>query len=140
MHKIVIDANVFVSAIFGGISGKTVIHAFKFNVFVTKNIEKELLELSYKLSNKLSILNLIKYRKLINVILANTKRARAINKIDICRDKKDNAYLDACLACNADFLITGDKDLLSLSKTELVSANLENLKIVTPKIFLKEQI
>jgi len=51
-------------------------------------------------------------------------------KINVCRDKKDNQILALCLAGDADFLITGDKDLLSLKK-------FGDTKILKPKEFLK---
>ena len=36
--------------------------------------------------------------------------------VDICRDTKDNFLLSLSMDGNADFLITGDKDLLDLTK------------------------
>lgn len=44
--------------------------------------------------------------------------------VNICRDQKDNFLLALCYDGNASFLITGDKDLLSLKKyrrTRIVS-------------------
>lgn len=38
------------------------------------------------------------------------------SKVDICRDKKDNFLLSLSIDGKADFLITGDSDLLVLSK------------------------
>lgn len=37
-------------------------------------------------------------------------------KIEICRDTKDNFLLSLSVDGNADFLLTGDKDLLDLNK------------------------
>jgi uncharacterized protein len=37
-------------------------------------------------------------------------------QIDICRDPKDNFLLSLAIDGNADFLLTGDKDLLELVK------------------------
>ncbi len=37
-------------------------------------------------------------------------------KIEICRDPKDNFLLSLSVDGNADFLLTGDKDLLDISK------------------------
>lgn len=51
-------------------------------------------------------------------------------KVKICRDADDNQVLDLCVAGNADFLITGDKDLLILKK-------LDKTLIVPPAEFLK---
>ena len=39
-------------------------------------------------------------------------------KTDICRDKKDNYLASLAVDSNADFLITGDNDLLDLGKIE----------------------
>ena len=50
-----------------------------------------------------------------------------------CRDPKDDMLLALSLTANADFLITGDKDLLVLSGRK----SLGKLKIVTVKEFLK---
>jgi len=36
--------------------------------------------------------------------------------VDICRDKKDNFLLALCQDGNADFLLTGDEDLLIIKK------------------------
>ena len=38
------------------------------------------------------------------------------DKTDICRDKKDNFLLDLAGNGNADYLITGDEDLLVLKE------------------------
>ena len=46
--------------------------------------------------------------------------------IKICRDKKDNFLLSLAVDGNADFLITGDQDLLELKeieKTQIVTIN-----------------
>ena len=37
-------------------------------------------------------------------------------KIEVCRDTKDNFLLSLSIDGNADFLLTGDKDLLDLTK------------------------
>ena len=37
-------------------------------------------------------------------------------KIEVCRDTKDNFLLSLSIDGNADFLVTGDKDLLDLTK------------------------
>ncbi len=37
-------------------------------------------------------------------------------RIEVCRDPKDNFLLSLSIDGNADFLITGDKDLLTLTK------------------------
>ena len=51
------------------------------------------------------------------------------SKVNICRDEKDNFLLNLSIDGKADYLITGDKDLLILKK-------IERTKILTIKEFL----
>lgn len=57
------------------------------------------------------------------------KTVQISQKIDICRDKKDNKFLELAMNGNADYIITGDSDLLILNP-------FENIKIITPDAFL----
>lgn len=38
------------------------------------------------------------------------------SEINLCRDKKDNFLLNLAVDSNADYLVTGDKDLLDIGK------------------------
>jgi hypothetical protein len=49
--------------------------------------------------------------------------------LKICRDEKDNFLLNLSVDSKADYLITGDKDLLILDK-------IANTKILTPSEFI----
>lgn len=55
-------------------------------------------------------------------------------KTDICRDLKDNYLISLVIDSNADFLITGDKDILVLNKVENTSMikfnDFEKIKIL----------
>ncbi|WP_392533129.1 putative toxin-antitoxin system toxin component, PIN family [Nostoc sp. C117] len=53
------------------------------------------------------------------------------SQINICRDPGDNKFLELAKDANAEFLITGDQDLLSLN----ILAEYQN-KIITPRDFL----
>jgi putative PIN family toxin of toxin-antitoxin system len=50
-------------------------------------------------------------------------------KIEACRDKEDNFALELSETAHADYLVTRDKDLLTLNKWE-------QTKIITPEEFL----
>jgi len=55
------------------------------------------------------------------------------SKLDLCRDKKDNFLLTLAIDSQADYLITGDKDLLelkSLDRTKIIPIS-EYLKKIT---------
>ncbi len=49
--------------------------------------------------------------------------------ITVCRDPKDDKLLELATSGNADFLVTGDKDLLVLNP-------FRGVKIITPREFL----
>jgi putative PIN family toxin of toxin-antitoxin system len=49
-------------------------------------------------------------------------------KVNVCRDGKDNFLLEVALEGEADYLVTGDEDLLVLDP-------FHNTKIVKPKDF-----
>jgi len=51
------------------------------------------------------------------------------DKTDICRDPKDNKFLDIAIVSHAELLITGDEDLLILERIEKTS-------IITPRNFV----
>lgn len=53
------------------------------------------------------------------------------SKIEQCRDKKDNFLLNLAIDSQADFLVTGDKDLLIIKKIRVT-------KILTITELLKE--
>jgi uncharacterized protein len=50
-------------------------------------------------------------------------------KIKVCRDPDDDMFTDAALAGGAEYVVTGDTDLLTLERFETV-------RFVTPRTFL----
>ncbi|WP_366557676.1 putative toxin-antitoxin system toxin component, PIN family [Okeania sp. SIO1I7] len=72
-------------------------------------------------------------REIREYFLANlTKETELIaitETIDICRDPKDNKFLELAVSGNATHIITGDKDLLELHP-------FRDILIVTPSQFL----
>jgi putative PIN family toxin of toxin-antitoxin system len=73
-------------------------------------------------------------KALIAGIASFTSRAKLVHptkRLSICRDPEDNMLLECCLEAKANFLITGDKDLLSIEAPS-------GLKILSPDNFIKE--
>ncbi len=66
-------------------------------------------------------------KKIIRLAIAHLPRVEWIDvnhNFDDCRDPKDNFLLDLCVFGKADYLITGDEDLLVLNpfrKTEIIN-------------------
>ena len=65
-----------------------------------------------------------------------TERVTPLDSLPLhSRDPKDDKLLAVALGGNADYLITGDQDLLVLND----NPGLENLRIITAAVFLQEQ-
>ncbi len=137
MVKIVIDTNVLISAAFGGIPLEAVSKAFSVGkVYLSPDIVSEIEETVHRLTPKLG-------DEKSKVLLALWRRFHSLcevhkpsRKVVVCRDPKDDAYLSLCAEVMADFLVTGDKDLLVVDPA--VTQGLpSNLKILTPRQFLE---
>lgn len=136
MVRIVIDANVLISAAFGGTPLDAVGKAFAVGeVCVSPQIGAEidatLLRLGPKLGSERSRAVLGLWGRL----RAHCTRIEPTQGIRICRDPKDDAYLALCIAAGAEVLITGDHDLLAIdpSRTPVLPTG---MKILTPRQFL----
>ena len=135
MVRVVLDANVIVSAAFGGIPREAVLKAFRREVVISPLIKQEILSLPEELSGKLSSDRVFRLRRYLKILLYKAVLFQPSRHLSLCRDPKD-AYLSLCLAAEASYLITGDADLLSIPKQRLALAGLEKLSILTPKKFL----
>ena len=135
MIRIVIDANVFISAAFGGTPLDAVSKAFSTGeVFLSPDVIKEIDGTIRRLSPKLGKEKAEFLRKLWTKLTSLCTILEPVGKSCTCRDPKDDAYLDLCIAAKAEFLITGDKDLLAVDPKK-VAALPDRLRIVTPRQF-----
>ena len=119
-HKIVVDTGVLISAFaFGGAPAKAVLKAFhEATIFVSSPLLKEYRSTPLALY-KSGKINHEQYQSLIAGIAAFVSRAVLVvsrKHFHVCRDVKDNMVLDCCYAASADMLISGDKDLLSITE------------------------
>ena len=137
MAKIVIDANVIISAAFGGNPLKAVVRALAdHEVYLSEEIERELASVFTGLAKKLSREKISFIQEKIQQIAGLGKRISVSAQVTLSRDAKDDHYLSLCREVRADFLITGDKDLLSISQDNLKKNGIPSL-IVTPQVFLE---
>lgn len=136
MVKIVIDANVLISAAFGGTPLAAVSTAFSVGkVYLSPDIASEVETAIHRLIPKLG-------DEKAQVMLALWRRFESLCEVHKpsrkVADPKDDAYLSLCAGIKADFLITGDKDLLVVDPA--VPQGLpSSLKIVTPRQFLDKE-
>lgn len=86
-----------------------------------------------------SVLNREKFKKYITdaerILFVQTLKNQSIllettQSISACRDPKDNKFLELAVTGGADYIISGDSDLLVLNP-------FENIKIVTPRAFVQ---
>ncbi len=129
---IVIDTNVLISAIVFKGTPEKILKSYilenKFDAVLSPEILAELIK---KLKFKFGFSDeLIKEWEL---IFKNTlKNMLPSYKIKVCRDPDDNKILDLAVFSGAKYIITGGKDLLSLSAYA-------GIKIITPVDFLNLQ-
>jgi uncharacterized protein len=118
MLKVVVDTNVYISAIFWGGKPRQVIDLARDNsiqIFTTEDIE---LEISDKLITKFG-LNPNEASNVMADFSTFTKPVRVNNRIYVVKDDHDDdKFIECALECNAVFIISGDKHLLKLKKYE----------------------
>jgi len=137
MAKIVIDANVIISAAFGGKPLEVVVRAMEdHEVYLSEAIERELRGVVSGLSKKLSKDQVTFLEEKIRQLLGHARKVSVSAHVVLSRDAKDDHYLSLCKAARADFLITGDKDLLSVSEEALKRSGI-SCRIITPQEFLE---
>ena len=137
MAKVVIDANVIISAAFGGKPLEAVGRALKeYDVFVSTSILQELEGVLKRLSKKLSAEQIHYLQGRVGQLMKVAHRIPVSTHLFLSRDPKDDHYLSLCKEVQADFLITGDKDLLNLSP-EALKKNGVICQIINPTSFLE---
>jgi putative PIN family toxin of toxin-antitoxin system len=65
----------------------------------------------------------------LNDLLESVKIIEIVETINVCRDPKDNKFLELAINGKADYIITGDQDLLVLNP-------FQTIRILTPQEFL----
>ncbi len=136
--KVVIDAKVIISAAFGGKPLEAVVRALEdHEVYFSQAIERELQGVIPGLSKKLSREQILFIQEKIEPLLSLAKGISVSTHVVLSRDAKDDHYLSLCKEAKAYFLITGDKDLPSISQEGLKKNGILCL-IVSPQEFLEK--
>jgi len=132
--RAVVDTNVLVSALIKpqGVAGE-VLRALRdggFTVIYSTDILVEIIEVLGRPTFR------VKYHieqdditVLVNLIRLRGELVTPQQNVAACRDPKDNKFLEAGLAGEADCIVSGDADLLVL-------ASFENIPILRPTEFL----
>ena len=137
MAKVVIDANVIISAAYGGKPLEAVTRALeKHGVYLSESIRRELEQTFVKVSGKLSREQILFIQERISQVVAIVKCIPVSASVTLSRDVADDHYLSLCKKAGSNFLITRDRALLSISPEDLKKNGIPCL-IVTPKSFLE---
>lgn len=130
MLKVILDSNVFISAVLTNGKPRDILRlvrddkvAFFISAHITEEISRVLKE-KIKLSNP-------DIRKVLERIDEITTMVFPEKRVDIIKiHKEDNRILECALAAQADYLISGDK------KHILPLKEFKGIKVISPKEFL----
>jgi putative PIN family toxin of toxin-antitoxin system len=131
--KIVLDTNVWLSAVFwSGEAEKIIESREKFEILISEDILKEITEV---LDKETKFQKFIEDRKqkieeLIRTILSISTLTSTLSKVDIIKHKKDNIILELALDGEADYIISYNKHILDLIE-------FKGIRILSPGDFLK---
>lgn len=127
----VFDNNVFVSASLSksSVPDKAFDKARALGkLIVSESILEELQKVLYR-SKFNRYFNESDRKRLLMRYKAETVLVTVFHQVSLCRDPKDNQYLELALSGKANCIITGDLDLLALNP-------FENIPIISPSDFL----
>ena len=113
---LVIDTNTFISAqlINGSVSARAYDRALALGrIAVSENVLSEYLEVLHRPKFD-KYLSDIKRVEIIEKLLSVAISFKPITPVNICRDRRDNVFLELAISANAACLISGDSDLLVL--------------------------
>jgi putative PIN family toxin of toxin-antitoxin system len=118
--------------VFGGLPARAVERAAREEIWVSRDVRREWAALAAKLADKLTGDQLVAFKVRLVAVLAGAREAEVRRHLRVCRDPSDDAYLSLALAAQADVLLTGDHDLLSIRPDSLRTAGLGRLAILAP--------
>ena len=127
-YRVVIDTNVFVSAILKSGNPEKIVTLWRqgqIHLLLSPYLAAEILSVLQRLGIESMYIAQLTYR-----LEHHTIQILPASSIALCRDPKDNEILSLAVDGDADYIITGDTDLLTLGK-------IEKTIIMKPKDFLK---
>jgi putative PIN family toxin of toxin-antitoxin system len=132
MLRIVVDTNVYISAIFWGGKPRHVIDLGRngtIQIFTSEDIEQEILD---KLMIKFGLNSDDAGREMAD-FSTFTKPIRVSRRIHVVKDDPDDdKFIECAVECGAKFIVSGDKHLLKMKKYK-------GIGIVNAAIFLKSR-
>jgi putative PIN family toxin of toxin-antitoxin system len=125
--RLVLDTNIFISAFFWGGNPRRIIERINSGIdslYITDGILNEITQVLARPKFNIdgpNITHLTGAIKEVSICIAINGAVKGV-----CRDNKDDMILECGWRCAADFIITGDDDLLSLQTfkgVKIITAN-----------------
>jgi len=131
---VVIDTNVWVSGLQFGRPGGATYESLerakdRDTVAISDDLEAEI----YRILGLNFLWPQRRVREALAVVLKRQIRVTLPHNVHVCRDPKDEMFLECAALAGADLLVTGDKDLLSLG-------NYGGTRIVTPLEYVELRV
>ncbi len=120
--RIILDTNLWISYLIS--KRLSQIDELIFNDHLTILFSEELLEEFIEVTNRPKFEKYFSKEDVINLLLLFDFYGELVeikSNIGLCRDLKDNFLLNLAIDGKADYLITGDKDLLEIGKIDQAS-------------------
>lgn len=114
--KIVVDTNIYISAIFWGGKPREVINLGRSGeilIFTSPEIEKEIAK---KLSAKFRLTQDEVENILMDFSTFTIPTVVSLHINAVSEDPEDNKFIECAYSCKADYIISGDRHLLSLKE------------------------
>ena len=131
--RVVIDTNVLISAVIKPQNrlGMVIVRLRKgdYVLLYSEELLDELTEVMARPKLRKYGLNPETAGAVIDSILAKGEKVKLMTVFDICRDPDDNLLLALAVDGDADYIVSGDQDLLDLMKVQVIP-------IITPAKFL----
>lgn len=125
MHKIILDTNLWIKFLLsGGLEAiEILLEEERIEIIVSHELIKEIEDVTAR-PKFAKVINPHKTRAIKQFIKNYATYVTSSSNINVSRDPKDDFLLALAIDSSADFIITGDKDLLVLNpfkKTQIVS-------------------
>jgi putative PIN family toxin of toxin-antitoxin system len=127
--RIVLDTNVLISGIFFRGNERNLLERLfnkEFEIICTEEIFEEYSVVIKRLAGKYDKNN---YNEIINIIARNCTFIQNVYSKKYSRDPDDDKFINCAISGKADYLVSGDKDLLVLKK-------IAGFEIITALYFL----
>ena len=130
MIRVLSDTNIIISSVFWRGNPYEVVRRGVLGEYQLVISAEILDEVVNKLRNKFQFPE-ENIQELIDILMTYAHVIEPTSKFDVVRDKKDNKIIECAFDGKADYIVTGDPDLLILKE-------FREIKIVKAKDFLKE--